>query len=609
MLEKIHSPRDLQVLSESELEKLAEEIREVLIQVVSDRGGHLASNLGAVELTLALHCAFDAPNDKIVFDVGHQSYVHKLVTGRYDRFFALRQKDGLSGFPRISESEYDSFCVGHASTAISAAVGMARAFKLRGEKRYAVAVVGDGALTGGMCYEALNDAGDSQIPLIVILNDNEMSIAPNVGALSGYLTNLRQSGVYRSVKRFIRELLSKIPVLGSPLAKLLERLRDLLKGALVEGKFFEALGMEYYGPIDGHDIASMRTIFEHAKKQENPVLLHVITQKGKGYAPAENRPDKFHGVAPFYVESVSGVSESGKIAGQYLAEKAKKDSRIAVITAAMPAGTGMSAFQKEHPARFFDVGIAEEHAVTMASGMALGGMKPFVCIYSTFLQRAYDQIMMDAAMNKAGVVFMLDRAGLTGPDGETHQGVFDLSYLRQIPGMVVCSPRNEGDLKRLLDLALTYDGPMAIRYSKECVKGGGGEALSVGEWEVIRSGNGVAILAAGRMIGIAVETAELLKEKGVECTVVDARFIKPLDENLLLKLTEEHSLIVTLEDNTLLGGFGSAVMEALAATDMDVLALGIPDEFLPQASVNEQLEMVGLTPSAVAGKIVERWKR
>ena len=446
MLDELRSPLDLRALTEDELSALADEIREVLIRVVSSQGGHLASNLGAVELTIALHCVFEAPKDKILFDVGHQAYVHKLLTGRYRQFSTLRQKDGISGFPRIQESKYDAFGTGHASTAISAALGMARAYHMQGEKRHVVAVVGDGALTGGMCYEALNDAGSAGVPLIVVLNDNTMSISPNVGALSGYLTNLRQSGVYRSMKRVLRDTLQHIPLIGAPLARLLEWLRDALKAALINGKFFEALGLEYYGPIDGHDIARMRETFERAKQAEGPVLIHVVTQKGKGYIPAEDRPDQFHGVAPFYVEPASGTVSSGKLAAEYLAERAKTDGRIAVITAAMPDGTGMSAFAKIYPKRFFDVGIAEEHAVTMASGMALAGMRPFVCIYSTFLQRAYDQIMMDACLNRAPVVFLLDRAGLTGPDGETHQGIFDLSYLRQMPELVVASPRDAGDL-------------------------------------------------------------------------------------------------------------------------------------------------------------------
>lgn len=611
MLDELRSPLDLRALTEDELSALADEIREVLIRVVSSQGGHLASNLGAVELTIALHCVFEAPKDKILFDVGHQAYVHKLLTGRYRQFSTLRQKDGISGFPRIQESKYDAFGTGHASTAISAALGMARAYHMQGEKRHVVAVVGDGALTGGMCYEALNDAGSAGVPLIVVLNDNTMSISPNVGALSGYLTNLRQSGVYRSMKRVLRDTLRHIPLIGAPLARLLEWLRDALKSALINGKFFEALGLEYYGPIDGHDIARMRETFERAKQAEGPVLIHVVTQKGKGYIPAEDRPDQFHGVAPFYVEPASGTVSSGKLAAEHLAERAKTDGRIAVITAAMPDGTGMSAFAKIYPKRFFDVGIAEEHAVTMASGMALAGMQPFVCIYSTFLQRAYDQIMMDACLNRAPVVFLLDRAGLTGPDGETHQGIFDLSYLRQMPELVVASPRDAGDLFRLLDLSLVLDGPMAIRYSKECVAGGMGRpALQVGEWENLRQGTDAAILAMGRMVQPALEAASLLEGRGISCTVVDARFVKPLDREMLMQVAASHRLLVTLEDNATTGGLGGAVLEALCAEkwEMPVLTLGAPDAFIPQASVMQQLEMLGLTPRAIAHAIYMRWK-
>ncbi|HIS91743.1 MAG TPA: 1-deoxy-D-xylulose-5-phosphate synthase [Candidatus Alectryocaccomicrobium excrementavium] len=611
MLEELRSPLDLRALTEEELASLADEIREVLIRVVSSQGGHLASNLGAVELTIALHCVFEAPEDKILFDVGHQAYVHKLLTGRYRQFSTLRQKGGLSGFPRVQESRYDAFGVGHASTAISAALGMARAYRLRGEKRHVVAVVGDGALTGGMCYEALNDAGGSLVPLIVVLNDNTMSISPNVGALSGYLTHLRQSGVYRSMKRALRNTLQHVPLVGAPLLRLMEWMRDAVKTALINGKFFEALGLEYYGPIDGHDIARMRETFERAKQAEGPVLIHVVTQKGKGYIPAEDRPDKFHGVAPFYVEPTSGTADSGKLAAAHLIERARADQRIAVITAAMPDGTGMSAFAKAHPRRFFDVGIAEEHAVTMASGMALAGMRPFVCIYSTFLQRAYDQIMMDACLNRAPVVFLLDRSGLTGPDGETHQGIFDLAYLRQMPGLAVASPRDEGDLYRLIEVALSLSGPMAIRYSKECVAGGADRPpLRLGEWEELRAGSDVAVLALGRMVAAALAAAELLEGRGVSCAVVDARFVKPLDEAMLAHMADAPALLVTLEDNVTSGGFGSAVQEWLCAREKaaSVFMLGVPDEFIPQASVQQQLEMLGLTPRAIANAIYARWR-
>ena len=445
-MREIREPSELKKMSVRELQALAGEIREEIIHTVAEQGGHLSSNLGAVELTLAVHYVFDAPEDKLIFDVGHQAYAHKLVTGRLEAFRHLRQHGGASGFPQSDESEYDAFTAGHASTAISAALGLARTRDIMHGENHVVAIVGDGALTGGMCYEALNDAGRTNTRLIVILNDNGMSIAPNVGAMSRYLTHLRQSKRYRAVKRGIRRGLSRIPGVGIPLFHFIERLRDMLKSLLVDGKFFSALGFEYIGPIDGHDLKHMIRVLKRTKDSDQPVLVHVVTQKGHGYRPAENRPDAFHGVAPFFIDSGEvkrgeRVPPCGRVAARQLAEMAETDIRICAITAAMPTGTGLNEFAKAHPDRFFDVGIAEEHAVTMAAGMAAGGMKPYVAIYSTFLERSFDQMLVDVCRNSLPVTFLIDRAGLVGADGSTHQGVYDLSYLRLMPNMIVAAPR------------------------------------------------------------------------------------------------------------------------------------------------------------------------
>ena len=613
LLDKVDSPRDLKRLSEEELRRYCDELRHYIIEQCSVNPGHLASSLGAVELAAALHYVYDTPEDKIVWDVGHQTYPHKIITGRREAFRHKRQLGGISGFPRIQESKYDAFGTGHASTAISAALGMARAYHMQGEKRHVVAVVGDGALTGGMCYEALNDAGSAGVPLIVVLNDNTMSISPNVGALSGYLTNLRQSGVYRSMKRVLRDALRHIPLIGAPLARLLEWLRDALKSALINGKFFEALGLEYYGPIDGHDIARMRETFERAKQAEGPVLIHVVTQKGKGYIPAEDRPDQFHGVAPFYVEPASGTVSSGKLAAEHLAERAKTDGRIAVITAAMPDGTGMSAFAKIYPKRFFDVGIAEEHAVTMASGMALAGMRPFVCIYSTFLQRAYDQIMMDACLNRAPVVFLLDRAGLTGPDGETHQGIFDISYLSTIPNMTIMAPKNKWELSDMIKYAVDFSAPIAIRYPRGEAYDGLREyrapiACGKSEW-IYRSGQ-IALFALGAMVKTAEAVHERLKALGYESSLINARFAKPLDEDALLSAARHHDLIVTMEENVISGGMGEQVMRFYEEHNLSVrvLAIAIPDEYVEHGNVEILRREVGIDAETITERTIEAYE-
>ena len=616
-LENINDPSDIKKLNIKQLRALAEELRTEIIKVVSDRGGHLASNLGMVELTLAIHYVFDAPEDKLVFDVGHQCYAHKLLTGRYQGFQKLRGKGGVSGFPQAEESEYDAFTAGHASTAISAALGMARTRDIMGSDYSVVALVGDGALTGGMCYEALNDAGQSGARMIVILNDNAMSISRNVGAMSNYLTGLRQSVTYRAIKRGIRRGLNRIPHVGMPVFRFLEKVRDFLKSLFVDGKFFDALGFAYIGPIDGHDIKHLIRVLRRARdsRDPEPVLIHAVTQKGRGYTPAEEHPDEYHGVAPFLVESgearKSGGIAMGQVAARQLAELAENDIRICAVTAAMAGGTGLDVFGEKHPQRFFDVGIAEEHAVTMAAGMASQGMKPYVGIYSTFLQRAYDQIAMDVCRNGLPVTFLIDRAGLVGGDGATHQGVFDLSYLRSIPNLVIASPRDVRDLKKLVALSATLDQPMAIRYPKNGEDMGPGiqaqRDFGIGEWELLSSGD-VMIFAVGRMVQLAMQATIELMGKGVSAGVADARFIKPMDERLLTEQARKAKLVVTVEENVLAGGFGEGVLDALsrAGIETPTLCLGVPDRFVSHASTDEQLEACGLTPLKITDSILKR---
>ncbi len=616
MLESIHSPEQLKGMTLKELNDLAAEIREKLLETVSSNGGHLSSNLGVVELTIALHVVYDCPSDKIVFDVGHQAYAHKLLTGRGPRFDTLRKAGGITGFPRIEESPYDAFTTGHASTSLSAALGMARARDLMGGKHQVVAVVGDGALTGGMCYEALNDAGEAGTAMVVVLNDNEMSISKNVGALSGHLTALRQSSPYRTFKHAISVGLDKMPRVGKPILRSMERVRDSLKSLVIDDKFFSALGFEYQGPIDGHDLKRLIRVLRRAKQTGRPVLVHVVTKKGSGYEPAEDSPDLFHGVPPFDVENGKIVKKAGMRNGQAMAAElsalADSDIRVTAITAAMPGGTGLSIFKERHPDRFFDVGIAEEHAVTMAAGLAVSGMRPFVGIYSTFLQRAYDQVLMDVCLQKLPVTFLVDRAGLVGADGVTHQGAFDMGFLRAMPNMVVCSPRDVRDLRRLIRLSLEQDGPMAIRYQTEADDMGPhmqeNAPLAVGQWELLSAGEDAMILAVGRMVETALNAAIKLVGRGVRCGVIDARFIKPMDEKMLREAAEMHPLLVTLEDGAILGGFGSAVLEKLAewGVQTDVINLGIPDRFIEQDTASGQMADCGLSMPQVVEKVLAR---
>jgi len=608
-LEQIDSPQDLKRLNVPELEKLAEEIREAIIEVVLGKtGGHFAPNLGTVELTLALHYVFDSPRDKIVWDVGHQAYPHKLVTGRRDRFHTIRQEGGLSGFLQREESLHDHFGAGHASTSISAALGMAVAAKLRGERYHTIAVIGDGALTGGMAYEALNHAGALQVPLIVVLNDNEMSIAPNVGALARYLTRVRTDTRYRQAKVEIERLLRRLPQ-GERLVELSYRFLDGLKEVVYRTMIWEELGFTYIGPIDGHNLRELIETFQLVKTFDSPVFVHVLTVKGKGYQPAEDDPFKHHSAAVKVPGAPPTPPRYQDVFGQTLVELAAKNDRIVAITAAMPDGTGLLPLAAAYPDRFFDVGIAEQHAVTFAAGLATQGLRPVCAIYSTFLQRAYDQVIHDVCIQKLPVVFAMDRAGLVGEDGRTHHGVFDVAYLRCLPNMVLMAPKDEDELRHMLATALAYEeGPIALRYPRGSGVGvpmlGEPRVLPIGRAELLREGSDVAIVALGATVLPAERAADILAERGIRATVINARFVKPLDRSLILDAARECGCLVTVEEAQLAGGFGSAVLETLADAGLliPVLRLGLADRFFdhaPQASLRRQ---AGIDAESIASR-------
>jgi len=610
LLKNIYSPQDLQNLSLKQLESLAGEIRERIINTVAVTGGHLAPNLGVVELTLALHRVFNSAVDRIIWDVGHQSYVHKLLTGRQARFATLRQYGGISGFPKPEESIHDAFATGHSSTSISAALGMALARDLNGEQYSVVAVIGDGSMTGGMAFEAMNHAGHLKTNIIVVLNDNEMSIAPNVGALSGYLSRLRTDPKYSKGKDEIAELLQKFPH-GNKLLKVVDRLKDSLKYLVVPGMLFEELGFTYLGPVDGHDIKAMITMLQQARAVSGPVMVHVLTRKGKGYQPAEENPDRFHGVGPFDV-STGAVKKSGgapsytEVFGKTLVKLAKEDNKIIGITAAMPSGTGLNAFAREFPKRYFDVGIAEQHAVTMAAGMAMAGYRPVAAIYSTFLQRAYDQVLHDVCLQNLPVTFALDRGGLVGDDGPTHHGVFDIAYLRHIPNIVIMSPKDENELQHMLKTAVNHSGPVVVRYPRG--QGVGVpmdeemQRLPIGKGEVLREGNDILLIAIGNMVSEAMKAAEKLSVQGIEAAVINARYVKPLDEELILDYAGRIKNVITIEEHVLMGGFGSAVVELLEATgqtDIKVKRIGLPDEFVEHGKQDILRANYGLTAEGI----------
>lgn len=600
-----------------ELEEFAEEIRQFLINQVSKTGGHLASNLGVVELTMSLFNVFDFNRDKIIWDVGHQCYVHKILTGRKDKFDTLRQYKGLSGFPKTEESKYDMFNTGHSSTSISAAAGMARARDIKNENHDVIAVIGDGALTGGMAMEALNDVGYNKTKMIVVLNDNQMSISPNVGGISTYLNDLRMGDTYNKVKNDVNATLEKIPKVGKSMIHSINRMKDSVKQLMVPGMLFENMGLKYYGPINGHDIKEMSKVFKKAQQVEGPVIIHVITKKGKGYEYAEEFPDKFHGVGPFNCENGEQPSKSSKsyseIFGDTMIKLAEKNKKLVAITAAMPEGTGLERFSKVFPKRFFDVGIAEQHAVTMSAGMASQGLKPVFAVYSTFLQRAYDQVIHDVALQKLPVVFAIDRAGIVGQDGETHQGVFDLSYLSHIPDMTIMSPKCTEELRYMLQFAVTQNYPIAIRYPR------GGDLSKIqlspmtffrkGKWEVLGNKSGkVAIIAVGKMVQNVIVAKELLNKRDIDCTVVNGCFVKPIDKELLKELVESGYKLVTVEDNMISGGLGSEVLEYLNSEGLlknNVLTLGFKDKFIQHGDVNVLYNLNKLDPEGISSSIEE----
>ncbi|MCQ1532862.1 1-deoxy-D-xylulose-5-phosphate synthase [Mitsuokella jalaludinii] len=618
LLNRIEKPEDVKALTVRELEQLASELRHFIIDTVSQNGGHLAPNLGTVELTLALYSVFSFPEDKLVWDVGHQAYTHKILTGRKDAFKTLRKKGGITGFPNRSESVYDAFGVGHASTSISAALGMALARDARGEKNQVIAVIGDGALTGGESFEALNNAGDLGTKLIVILNDNEMSIDANVGAMSEYLSRIRIAPQYARAKRDMGSLLMSIPHIGDKVYKTASHLKDGVRSVLVPGSLFEEMGFHYIGPIDGHNIALLEEVLTSAKEMEGPVLIHIHTVKGKGYKPAEQAPEKFHGVGCFDPSTGKSAKKAGcapsytSVFSKALIDLAKDRPDILAITAAMPSGTGLKAFGQAYPKRFFDVGIAEEHAMTLAAGMAAAGMHPVIALYSTFAQRAYDQLIHDVCLQNLPVTLCLDRAGLVGEDGPTHHGVFDLSYLRQMPNMCVMAPKDEEELRHMLATAIAIEGPAAVRYPRGAGLGvpltDSLETLPVGKAEVLQEEGTIAFLAVGTMVEKAKEAAAILKEEGIEAAVVNMRFIKPLDTELLGEMARTKKLLITAEENVLAGGFGSAVAEYLADHGIEVplLRFGIPDRFIEQGTRCELLSLCGLQPDEMAERIRER---
>ncbi len=612
VLKDVQYPADIKKLNVAQLNTLAQEIRELIIHTVASCGGHLASSLGAVELTLALHYVFNTPQDKIIWDVGHQAYAHKIITGRKDEFAGLRKQNGISGFPRREESPYDVFNVGHSGTSISAAAGMTEAGCLKGDKKKIIAVIGDGSMTTGMAFEGLNWAGDRKKDMIIILNDNEMSISPNVGAMSSYLNRVMTGHTITTIKADIKGFLNSIPGIGGGLIKFARKIEEILKTMMVPGALFEEMGFTYVGPLAGHNLKYLIRNFENIREMTGPVLVHVVTKKGKGYEFAEEDPHVFHGIAPFNVEtgqtisSLSDIPTYTKIFGQTLVKLAHADSRIVAITAAMCEGTGLNNFSREFPKRFYDVGIAEQHAVTFASALAMEGLIPVVAIYSTFLQRAYDQIVHDVCLQKLPVVFAIDRGGLVGEDGATHQGLLDYSYLRAIPNIIVMAPKDENELQHMLKTAVDCGQPVSLRYPRG--RGIGVKLddelknLNIGKSEVLREGSDLAVIAIGSTVNTALAAAQRLSAEGYHVKVINARFVKPLDEDLILKTASEMNKIITVEENILRGGFGSAVLELLAekgVTGVRVKRLGIPDEFVKHATQAEQRRKYGIDEEGI----------
>ena len=622
VLEKINKPNDIKKLTNAELPILAGEIRDFLIHKISENGGHLASNLGVVELTMALHLAFHLPEDKIIWDVGHQSYTHKLLTGRKMGFDDLRKFGGMSGFPKRKESKCDSFDTGHSSTSISAGLGYAEARELTGQDYHVISVIGDGALTGGMAYEALNNASRMKSNFIIVLNDNNMSISENVGGLSRHLGNLRTTDAYKDLKMGVTNSLSKIPVYGERMVSQIRRTKSGIKQLFIPGMLFEDMGITYLGPVDGHDISAMLQVFKEAVKVDGAVLVHVITRKGKGYLPAERHPARFHGAEPFQIET--GLPVHHRVNANYsdifstvMRKLGDRDEKVVAITAAMGEGTGLKRFHNMFPERFFDVGIAEEHAVTFAAGLAAAGLKPIFAVYSSFLQRAYDQILHDVCIQDLPVVFAVDRAGLVGSDGETHQGIFDLSYLSSIPNMTIMAPKNKWELSDMVKFAVNYGHPVAIRYPRGEAYDGLKEfrlEVTSGKSEVIYKESRIALLAVGSMVKTAVEVREILKAMGYECSLVNVRFVKPLDTEIIEELFQNHELLVTMEENVISGGFGEHVVryvnESLPCdVKRNVINIAIPDEYVEHGNVEILRKETGIDKESVVKRIVAEYAK
>ncbi|MGL4914269.1 MAG: 1-deoxy-D-xylulose-5-phosphate synthase [Romboutsia sp.] len=611
-LDKVNSPKDVKDMNVEEMDILSKDIRKFLVRSISQTGGHLASNLGVVELTLALHKVFDSPKDKIVWDVGHQSYVHKIITGRKDDFVSLRQFNGLSGFPKENESPHDIFDTGHSSTSISVAQGIACARDIKKEDGSVIAVIGDGSITGGMALEALNHLGYTNTDMIVILNDNEMSIDKNVGGMSRHLSGIIRNSTANKVKDEVEKLLSVAPG-GKLISKTANKVKDSIIGKFVpqECAFFDSIGIKYYGPIDGHNIKELIDMLNKAKTKKGPVLLHVITKKGKGYRYAENEPHKYHGVSKFDIKEGVKSSSTKSISsavGEKLISMADKDNRVVAITAAMPSGTGLNLFEKEYPNRYYDVGIAEQHATTFAAGLAKNGMKPYFAVYSSFLQRGYDQVIHDVCITKKPVTFLIDRAGIVGNDGETHHGMFDLSYLNTIPNITVMAPKDSKELDLMMDLSLTMDSPVAIRYPRGnsyYLETGVYDSIKIGSYEIVSQGEDILILSIGTMVKHALEAKKILLDNNINPTIVNARFLKPIDESLLKDLFSKHKQIVTIEDNIVTGGFGSRINKFIIDNNLklNIANIALPEDFVPHGNADEIYENVGLSPSKIAQTI------
>lgn len=615
LLEKINKANDIKKIKPEEYARLAEEIREFLIQKISQTGGHLGSNLGAVELTMALHLAFHLPEDKIVWDVGHQSYTHKLLTGRKEGFDSLRKYGGMSGFPKRKESDCDCFDTGHSSTSISAGLGLVKARDIKKQNHSIISVIGDGSLTGGMAYEAMNNAAKLETNFIIVLNDNNMSISENVGGVSKYLNNIRTTDAYLGIKDSVYNTLKDMPKYGGKVVESIRKAKSSFKHLVVPGMLFEDMGLTYLGPVDGHDIPAMVQMFQEAKRIKSAVLIHVITQKGKGFAPAERHPARFHGAEPFDIET--GIPTKPRTCASYtdifstvMTKLGARDENIVAITAAMPDGTGLKRFRNLYPDRFFDVGIAEEHAVTFAAGLAAGGLKPVVAIYSSFLQRAYDQILHDVCIQNLPVVFAIDRAGLVGSDGETHQGIFDLSYLSSIPNMHVMAPKNKWELSDMMKFAVSFPAPIAVRYPRGEAYDGLSEyraPVEYGKAEMIHAEGEICLMAVGSMVKEAEKVRELLHEAGYQCSLVNARFVKPIDENAVGWAAKNHLLVVTMEENVASGGYGEKVrayMDGLNGT-CQFMSVTVPDEYVEHGNVDLLKKEIGIDAESIAAKILK----